>query len=91
MNASIDRELLRINLLSTAQNSHGLGITLVIAKMYARNGGFRNVTDEEIFSEMGYLADKGLITSVEKVISPENKAWRITAAGTDFLAMEGLL
>jgi hypothetical protein len=35
-----------------------------------------------------YLVDKSLLTAVTKTISPENPAWRITAAGRDFLALQ---
>jgi hypothetical protein len=36
--------------------------------------------------ELGYLRDKGFIEAAPKVISPENPAWRITAAGRDLVA-----
>jgi hypothetical protein len=36
--------------------------------------------------ELAYLGDKGLVEPVPKQISPENRAWRITAAGRDFAA-----
>jgi len=34
--------------------------------------------------ELIYLADKGLVAALPKLISPENEAWRITAAGRIF-------
>jgi hypothetical protein len=36
--------------------------------------------------ELQYLADKGMVATVNKSISPENLCWRITAAGRDFIA-----
>ena len=44
----------------------------------------------QVSSEVQYLADKGLLTSHEKTISPEVRMWRATAAGRDYLAMQGL-
>lgn len=43
-------------------------------------------TAEEAEIELGYLQDKGLIQLVQAQVSPENRRWRITAAGRDFLA-----
>jgi DNA-binding PadR family transcriptional regulator len=40
--------------------------------------------------EVDYLADKGLVAAEAKVISPEVKRYRTTAAGRDFLAEAGL-
>lgn len=42
--------------------------------------------DRELTRELEYLHDKGLVETALKLISPENPAWRITAAGRDFLA-----
>jgi hypothetical protein len=39
--------------------------------------------------ELDYLHDKGLIAPAPKLISPENPAWRITAAGRDLVAKAG--
>jgi hypothetical protein len=36
--------------------------------------------------ELDYLDGKGLVEAALKLISPENRAWRITAAGRDFVA-----
>ena len=41
---------------------------------------------EALELELLYLADKGYLVSEEKTISPENKFWRTTAAGRDYLA-----
>jgi hypothetical protein len=42
--------------------------------------------DAGLAREIVYLRDKGLIEAAPKVISPENHAWRITAAGRDHVA-----
>lgn len=36
--------------------------------------------------ELNYLCDKGLIAEVEKKLSPENRQWKMTADGRDYLA-----
>lgn len=86
MNAQI-RQLLRITLLLVARSAP-LGLTAEFAQVAVR---MRSIVaeGEEIREEIQYLVDKGLLTQVDKVISPEIKAWRITAAGRDFLAEGG--
>lgn len=42
-------------------------------------------------SQLHYLRDKALITTTDKTISPEVTQWRITAAGTDYLATNHLI
>ena len=51
--------------------------------------GFNFPAMDELTAEVQYLVDKGFIAPATKVISPENKAWRITAAGRDELAQRG--
>jgi hypothetical protein len=46
--------------------------------------------EREIERELGYLSDKGLLRQKEKTISPAARRWQITAAGTEYLEMEGL-
>jgi len=82
---TFNRELLRTSILQTAAGAAPNGVTLAIVRMYVRAGGFRQVTEEELAVEVQYLVDKGLLVPMSKTISPENKAWRITAAGQDFL------
>ncbi|HEX4085907.1 MAG TPA: hypothetical protein VHY22_13420 [Chthoniobacteraceae bacterium] len=45
---------------------------------------------DEVKTELRYLMDKGFVTTREKEISPELTRYRITAAGRDYLAKEGL-
>jgi len=87
---SINREVLRTNILQTAADSAPKGVTIPLVRVYARAGGFRSVTEEEVEAGIQYLVDKGFLALVPKSISPENKAWRVTADGQDFLALEGL-
>lgn len=68
-------------------DQYGLGGALLL--QFLRNEGFRGVTQEALDAELLYLADKGLMASVNKPVSPENRAWRITAAGRDLLAERG--
>lgn len=51
---------------------------------------FRNLDASELQAEIDYLVDKGFVAQEGKLISPENREWKITAEGRDFLAMEGL-
>lgn len=48
-----------------------------------------NATADEIAAELQYLADASLVETMNKVISPENRTWRITKAGRDHLAERG--
>jgi hypothetical protein len=61
--------------------------TLVIG---AQAQGFAAASAETVRSELVYLLDKDLVVVPERIVSPENKRWRITAAGRDFLAEAGL-
>lgn len=84
------RELLRNGLLLQLAAYPPRGLTFGTIAIGVRIAGFR-VTDEEIAAEITYLQDKGLATALDKTISPENRRIRITAAGRDHLATEGLL
>lgn len=48
------------------------------------------VLDVQVRAALAYLGDKGFVVPIEKGLSPENKRWRITANGTDYLASSGL-
>ncbi len=56
----------------------------------AKLAAFPSANDDIVRGELVYLMDKGLVVVVAKQLSPENKRWRITAAGRDFLAEQGL-
>lgn len=81
-----DREQLRLSLLRfLGENPTRFGYPVALLLQMARNEGQR-AERAVVQSELDYLADKALIVEVTKVISPENRAWRITAAGRDHLA-----
>jgi hypothetical protein len=80
------KELLRLALLRVMDaNKTGRGLGPVALKSligtYAATASV-----EEIAIELSYLADKEMVASVDKRISPELTAWRITATGRDFIA-----
>lgn len=41
--------------------------------------------EQAITDEMDYLANKGLAEEVLKIVSRENRAWRITKSGISFV------
>lgn len=89
MNAAT-RELLRQAMLQAlAPVPAGLGLSAPGLRIQVIAVGHQ-VTDAEISAEIQYLADKGLVAPVAKTLSPENRLWRITAAGRDLLAELGL-
>lgn len=82
-----ERLVLRITLLQIARSAP-VGVTREFAPVALRLRGVRPST-AEIDDEIAYLCDKGMLAAVEKKLSPEVKAWRITASGRDYLAEEG--
>jgi len=86
MNAQ-QRNILRVTLLLVARSAP-LGLTMEFAPVALRSRAIR-AESQEIQDEVSYLVDKGLLVPVPKRVSPEIKAWRITADGRDFLAEEG--
>lgn len=84
-----EREQLRLTLLWSLEAGAKLrfGIPTGRLAMQARAEGFSAVTSDEVTAELQYLVDKGLVVQVQKEVSPEMTAWRITAAGRDHLAM----
>jgi hypothetical protein len=83
------RELLRNNLLIQLEAGGTRGVPLSTLHLGAQIASFR-VTKEQLADEVSYLEDKGFAAPVEKAVSPENRRYRITAAGRDHLAEEGL-
>jgi hypothetical protein len=81
------RELLRRAILSILEANNtrfGLGATALLHMLPAY--GFRGLTIGDVEPTLLYLAGKGLIQTVGKLISPENNCWRITAEGSDWVA-----
>lgn len=84
---STQRELFRNALLRVlAANGTRFGLTPAALAAQVVRFGFRP-SAEEVAEEVAYLADKALVTEMRKVLSPENRAWRITADGRDHLAL----
>ena len=52
-------------------------------------GGEMKAMYEAIADELQYLGDKGLIEEALKVISKDNRAWRITEKGIGFIDERG--
>jgi hypothetical protein len=87
MNAA-QREQIRLSVLRYCDAADPYGLADELLLQFIRSEGFRTVTAAQLRAELQYLTDKSLLTAVPKTISPENSAWRITAAGRDFLAMQ---
>ncbi|HTH46279.1 MAG TPA: hypothetical protein VMB21_02085 [Candidatus Limnocylindria bacterium] len=81
------RELFRHALLAVLERdgSAVFGLSAATLAELVKPRGFRPVV-AEVEAELAYLQDKDLVTTIAKTLSPEVKAWRITAAGRDFLA-----
>ncbi len=81
------RELLRLALLRVLDaNSTRYGLGLEALRHLSASFGFYMPEPELVEAEMCYFEDKGFAAQIAKPISPENRAWRITANGRDYLA-----
>lgn len=89
MNSS-QRENIRLSLLRHCDAAEQFALAAPLLLQFLRNEGFRELDAPALRAELRYLADKGLLATLPKTISPENEAWRITAAGRDFLATQNL-
>ena len=72
------------------QASGAYAVTVEVLRVCLSVTGYQQVTAPQIEAELHYLRDKGFAEKGFKTVSPENSGWRITAAGRDHLAMEGL-
>jgi hypothetical protein len=82
------REQIRLSVLRYCESAGQYGLSAELLHQFLRGEGFRAVTIEQVHSELQYLTDKALVWPVTKLISPENPAWRITAPGRDYLAVQ---
>lgn len=90
MNAE-ERESVRISLLRfLAHRPWIFGLPTAVLWAHVRLEGLPHVSREQVEAELLYLADKGMVVRVDKRISPESAAWRITAEGRDWLAERGI-
>ncbi len=86
MNAAT-REQIRLSLLRHLDANAGqrFGLSESVLLMLLRNDGFR-LTADELRAELAYLEGKQLAAPQAKAVSPENRAWQITATGRDHYA-----
>jgi len=82
------KEIFRTALLRVLDEraSEKFGLSLVAVQIFLGQFGFRASKRDDVLAELQYLQDKNLVAPVGKTISPENRCWRITADGRDFLA-----
>jgi hypothetical protein len=83
------REQFRLKLLQLVDTAGSVGMRVPAIDTHLAAHGYDH-TEGELVAEIAYLADKVLLVQVDKILSPELKRWRITAAGRDFLAEQGL-
>ncbi|HOP99129.1 MAG TPA: hypothetical protein PLK78_17060 [Verrucomicrobiota bacterium] len=82
-----ERENFRLAILRALDDNPtrwGLGLSAIAHHMLIY--GYHSPTTDDLQAELAYLEDKKLIAEALKGISPENRAWRITAEGRDFIA-----
>jgi len=79
-------EQTRWSILRYCASAERFGLTEGLLLQFLRSEGLRKLTAFQLSAEITYLADKGLLRGIDKLISPEVAAWRITAEGRDFLA-----
>lgn len=72
-----------LRVLDSNNTRFGLNLTAICHLMGIY--GFPNPNPEEVADEVEYLSRRELVVEVLKVVSRENRAWRITQAGIGFL------
>lgn len=83
---STDLEQLRISLLRFLDANAARSTAFSLLVQYAKSEGRPALTAEIVRAELNYLEGKGLVAKKTKLISPENPAYDITAAGRDAYA-----
>ena len=82
-------ELFRLALLRVADlNPAPWGLLPAAFAVHVKQFGF-SPEPEDTIRELEYLEEKGFLKVPGKNISPENRAWKITATGRDELAQRG--
>jgi len=82
-----DREQFRLALLRYLDEDGSLRFGLPSLRLHARARSEAFDVDLKATDlELDYLREKGLVTELPKTLSPENRAWKLTANGRDFLA-----
>lgn len=84
------KELFReavLRVMDTNRTRFGLPVAAIQLRMGVF--GFPAPNSDDIADALEYLARKGLAEESFKVLSPGNRAWRITAAGIDYVDERG--
>lgn len=80
------RELFRKAILRVLEaNNTRFGLTVPAIRHMLGMFGFPVMQADSIEDEIGYLEGKGLVEEVLKVISRENRAWRLSQQGLALL------
>lgn len=83
------REQLRLSLLRFLEgNTTRFGLPTAVLLQMARSEGRSALESRQVEAELEYLAEKGFVAEALKGISPENRNWRVTANGRDFVASQ---
>ena len=84
---SEDREQLRLSLLRFLdRNLTRFGSSARLLLQMCHNEGQTRVTLQDVEAELLYLEDKELVVSPPRLISPENRVYRIAGDGRDLRA-----
>lgn len=84
---SQQREQLRLSLLRFLNDLNGrFGLTTEFLLQLARAEGRPGLILQQVEVEMEYLVEKNQAQELPKLLSPENRNWKITASGRDFFA-----
>ncbi|MBX3747321.1 MAG: hypothetical protein KF833_18585 [Verrucomicrobiae bacterium] len=83
------RQQVRIGLLRYLEAAKPRALSGSLLHSFLRAEGMP-VEPEGLRAELAYLADKGMAARSSSPMSPELAGWRITAAGRDWLAEEGI-
>jgi hypothetical protein len=87
MNAA-DLEVFRHRIITLLVAAGSIGARVPTLKNGLTAAGYEP-TDTQVADELDYLAGKGLVETKDKLISPENLRWKITANGRDYAAQQG--
>lgn len=85
------RELLRLHLLHQLDRAAPVTMRAGHFRPGLVIAGFTAVTDTEVLAALDYLVGKGFAEIPERALSPENHAWKATAAGCDYAAAHPVL
>lgn len=88
----MNRENLHLAILQElASNPTRFGVPESVLKVRVRVNQAVKCDDTQWEAGLQYVEGAGFIESVGKPLNPENRNWKITKAGTDFLAERGYL